>query len=117
LETEIALGLQASLRVGRLMDEGKDGAGDDLARQAQQLPRRSISRALSRDMHAATASNRISTSCAQRDLETVNTYEGTHDGPCPDSGAGDYGHSGVFRILCSSFRGDRSIELRCAMRI
>ena len=37
METEIALGLQGSLRVGRLMDEGKMAPGDDLDRQAQQL--------------------------------------------------------------------------------
>ena len=31
MQTEIALGLQAALRVGRLIDEGTAGAGDDLA--------------------------------------------------------------------------------------
>ena len=30
MQTEIALGLQACLRVGRLMDEGTRRAGDDL---------------------------------------------------------------------------------------
>ena len=37
MQTEITLGLQACLRVGRLMDEGQRRAGDDLADQAQQL--------------------------------------------------------------------------------
>ena len=37
MQTEIALGLQACLRVGRLKDEGHAAAGDDLADQAQQL--------------------------------------------------------------------------------
>ena len=37
MQTEITLGLQACLRVGRLMDEGKARARDDLADQAQQL--------------------------------------------------------------------------------
>ncbi len=37
MQTDIALGLQGSLRVGRLFDDGRDGAGDDLAGEAQQL--------------------------------------------------------------------------------
>ena len=37
MQTEIALGLQACLRVGRLMDEGQARARDGLADQAQQL--------------------------------------------------------------------------------
>ncbi len=37
MQTEISLGLQAALRVGRLFDEGRDRAGDDLAHQTQQL--------------------------------------------------------------------------------
>ena len=37
MQTEIALGLQAALRVGRLIDEGRGAARDDLADEAQQL--------------------------------------------------------------------------------
>jgi glutaryl-CoA dehydrogenase len=80
MQTEIALGLQASLRVGRLMDEGKFapemisivkrnncGKALDIARQA-------------RDMHGG---NGIQAGFQimrhAQNLETVNTYEGTHD--------------------------------------
>ena len=80
MQTEIALGLQASLRVGRLFDEGKVapemisivkrnncGKALDIARQA-------------RDMHGG---NGIQIGYHvmrhAQNLETVNTYEGAHD--------------------------------------
>ncbi|ESY52481.1 MULTISPECIES: acyl-CoA dehydrogenase [unclassified Mesorhizobium] len=80
MQIEIALGLQGSLRVGRLMDEGKMapemisivkrnncGKALDIARQA-------------RDMHGG---NGIQIGYHvmrhAQNLETVNTYEGTHD--------------------------------------
>ncbi|SDI06056.1 acyl-CoA dehydrogenase [Lutimaribacter saemankumensis] len=80
MQTEIALGLQASLRVGRLMDEANAapemisivkrnncGKALDIARMA-------------RDMHGG---NGISLEFGvirhAVNLETVNTYEGTHD--------------------------------------
>ena len=80
MQTEIALGLQGSLRVGRLMDEGNwspemisivkrnnCGKALDIARMA-------------RDMHGG---NGIQLSYQvmrhAQNLETVNTYEGTHD--------------------------------------
>ncbi len=37
MQTEIALGLQAALRLGRLIDQGKAAPGAGLAGQAQQL--------------------------------------------------------------------------------
>jgi glutaryl-CoA dehydrogenase len=80
MQTEIALGLQASLRVGRLMDEHRFapemisivkrnncGKALDIARQA-------------RDMHGGNgiqAGYHIMRHA--QNLETVNTYEGTHD--------------------------------------
>ena len=56
-------------------------AGDDLARQAQQLRQGARHRAAWRaTCTAATASRSNTTSCATlQNLETVNTYEGTHD--------------------------------------
>jgi glutaryl-CoA dehydrogenase len=80
MQSEIALGLQASLRVGRLMDDARAapemisivkrnncGKALDIAR-------------LSRDMHGG---NGISLDFHvirhMMNLETVNTYEGTHD--------------------------------------
>lgn len=80
MQTEISLGLQACLRVGRLMDEAQAapemislikrnncGKALEIARQA-------------RDMHGGNGINEefqiMRHLC---NLETVNTYEGTHD--------------------------------------
>ena len=80
MQTEITLGLQAALRVGRLMDDGKvmpeaislikrNNAGKalDIARQA-------------RDIHGGNGiSDAFPVMRHMINLETVNTYEGTHD--------------------------------------
>ncbi|MBO0346375.1 acyl-CoA dehydrogenase [Roseibium limicola] len=80
MQTEIALGLQASLRVGRLFDAGKVapemisivkrnncGKALDIARQA-------------RDMHGGNGiQEEYHVMRHAQNLETVNTYEGTHD--------------------------------------
>ncbi|MFQ8432953.1 acyl-CoA dehydrogenase [Amaricoccus sp. W119] len=80
MQTEIALGLQASLRVGQLMDEGafapemisivkrnNCGKALEIARQA-------------RDMHGGNGIQiEYHVMRHAQNLETVNTYEGTHD--------------------------------------
>src|ERR1700716_1928029 len=80
MQTDIALRLQASLRVGRLMDEGKMapemisivkrnncGKALDIARMA-------------RDMHGGNGIQiEYHVMRHAANLETVNTYEGTHD--------------------------------------
>jgi glutaryl-CoA dehydrogenase len=80
MQTEIALGLQGSLRVGRLMDDGRFapemisivkrnncGKALDIARQA-------------RDMHGGNGIQiEYHVMRHAQNLETVNTYEGTHD--------------------------------------
>ncbi len=80
MQTEISLGLQASLRVGRLIDEGKMqppmislvkrnncGKALDIARVA-------------RDMHGGNGiADEFHVIRHMVNLETVNTYEGTHD--------------------------------------
>lgn len=80
MQTEITLGLQASLRVGRLMDEHREapemislikrnncGKALDIARQA-------------RDMHGGNGIQiEYHVMRHAANLETVNTYEGTHD--------------------------------------
>ncbi len=80
METEIALGLQASLRVGRLMNSGQFapemisivkrnncGKSLDIARMA-------------RDMHGGNGIQiEYHVMRHAQNLETVNTYEGTHD--------------------------------------
>ena len=78
--TEIALGLQGSLRVGRLMDEGK------MAPEMISIVKRTncgkaldIARA-ARDMHGGNGiSQEYHVMRHAQNLETVNTYEGTHD--------------------------------------
>ena len=78
--TEIALGLQASLRVGRLMDEG-NWAPD----MVSIVKRNNVGKALniarvSRDMHGGNGiSEEYQVIRHMVNLETVNTYEGTHD--------------------------------------
>jgi glutaryl-CoA dehydrogenase len=80
METEIALGLQGALRVGRLADEGR------AAHEAVSLIKRNnsgkaldIARA-ARDMHGANGiSAEFHVMRHLANLETVNTYEGTHD--------------------------------------
>ena len=80
MATEIALGLQASLRVGRLMDEGR------FAPETISLVKRNnAGKALeiarwARDMHGGNGiSEEYQVIRHMLNLETVNTYEGTHD--------------------------------------
>jgi glutaryl-CoA dehydrogenase len=80
MQTEIALGLQAALRIGRLLDEGR------LPPEAISIVKRNnagkaldIAR-VARDMHGGNgimAEYHVMRHLTN--LETVNTYEGTHD--------------------------------------
>ena len=78
--SDIALGLQASLRVGRLMDEGRF-APDMISI----VKRNNVGKALdiartARDMHGGNGiSEEYQVIRHMVNLETVNTYEGTHD--------------------------------------
>ena len=80
MQTEIALGLQASLRVGRLMDE--DRAAPEMI---SLIKRNNCGKALdiarvSRDMHGGNGiADEFHVIRHVRNLEAVNTYEGTHD--------------------------------------
>jgi glutaryl-CoA dehydrogenase len=80
MQTEISLGLQAALRVGRLMDEAR--AAPEMV---SLIKRNNCGKALeiarmARDMHGG---NGIQIGYGvmrhAANLETVNTYEGTHD--------------------------------------
>jgi glutaryl-CoA dehydrogenase len=80
MQTEIALGLQASLRVGRLFDEGR------MAPEMVSLVKRNnCGKALdiartARDMHGGNGiSQEYHVMRHLMNLETVNTYEGAHD--------------------------------------
>ena len=80
MQTEIALGLQAALRVGRLMDEAN--AAPEMI---SLIKRNNVGKALeiarmSRDMHGGNGiSEEFQVMRHMVNLETVNTYEGTHD--------------------------------------
>jgi glutaryl-CoA dehydrogenase len=80
MQTEIALGLQGSLRVGRLMDEAK--AAPEMI---SLMKRNNCGKALdiarmSRDMHGGNGIQEDYQIMRHMvNLETVNTYEGTHD--------------------------------------
>lgn len=78
--TEISLGLQGTLRVGRLMDEGKS-----TPEMVSIVKRNSCGKALdiarvARDMHGGNGiSDEFHVIRHVMNLEAVNTYEGTHD--------------------------------------
>lgn len=80
MQTDIALGLQASLRVGRLYDEGRFAP-----EMISIIKRNNCGKALeiartARDMHGGNGIQidyHVMRHAAN--LETVNTYEGTHD--------------------------------------
>jgi glutaryl-CoA dehydrogenase len=80
MQTEIALGLQAALRVGRLFD-----AGAAAPEMVSILKRNNAGKALeiarlARDMHGGNGiAQEYQVIRHMLNLETVNTYEGTHD--------------------------------------
>jgi glutaryl-CoA dehydrogenase len=78
--SEIALGLQAALCVGRRMDEG-----ELIPEAISMIKRNNVGKALdiarvARDMHGGNGiSAEFQVMRHAANLETVNTYEGTHD--------------------------------------
>lgn len=80
MQTEIALGLEAVLRVGRLTDAGRASA-----EMVSLIKRNSCGKALeiartARDMHGANGiADEFHVIRHLMNLEAVNTYEGTHD--------------------------------------
>jgi len=80
MQTEIALGLQGALRVGRLMDENRFAP-----EMISLVKRNNCGKALeiarhARDMHGGNGiSGEFQVIRHMINLETVNTYEGTHD--------------------------------------
>lgn len=80
MQTEIALGLQAALQVGRLMD-----SGNWAPEMISLIKRNNCGKALdiarvARDMHGGNGiADEFGVIRHMVNLETVNTYEGTHD--------------------------------------
>ncbi len=80
MQTEITLGLQAALRVGRLLDEDRCPVENiSMIKRNNCGKALDISR-LARDMHGGNGiSDEYHVMRHMVNLETVNTYEGTHD--------------------------------------
>jgi glutaryl-CoA dehydrogenase len=80
MQTEIALGLQASLRVGRLLDENR-AAPEMISLVKRNNCGKALDIArLARDMHGGNGiQEEYHVMRHAQNLETVNTYEGTHD--------------------------------------
>ncbi len=80
MQTEITLGLQAALQVGRLMD-----SGNWAPEMISLIKRNNCGKALdiarvARDMHGGNGvSDEYGVIRHMVNLESVNTYEGTHD--------------------------------------
>jgi glutaryl-CoA dehydrogenase len=80
MQTEIALGLQGALRVGRMLDEGL--AAPEVI---SMMKRNNCGKALdiarmARDMHGGNGiTEEFQVMRHMVNLESVNTYEGTHD--------------------------------------
>jgi glutaryl-CoA dehydrogenase len=80
MQTEITLGLQAALRVGHLLDEGR--ASPEMI---SLIKRNNCGKALeiarvARDMHGGNGiADEFHVIRHVMNLEAVNTYEGTHD--------------------------------------
>lgn len=80
MQTEITLGLQAALRVGRMIDDGSWSP-----EAISLIKRNNVGKALdiartARDMHGGNGiSEEFQVIRHMVNLETVNTYEGTHD--------------------------------------
>ena len=80
MQTEITLGLQSALRLGRLMDEGRA-----TPEMISMLKRNNCGKALdiarvARDMHGGNGiADEYHVIRHAMNLEAVNTYEGTHD--------------------------------------
>jgi glutaryl-CoA dehydrogenase len=80
MQTEISLGLQGALQIGRLMD-----SGNWAPEMVSLIKRNNCGKALdvarmSRDMHGGNGiSDEFGVMRHMVNLETVNTYEGTHD--------------------------------------
>jgi glutaryl-CoA dehydrogenase len=80
MQTEIALGLQGALRLGRLMEQGRAAPP-----MISLMKRNNCGKALdiarvARDMHGANGiSDEYHVMRVLANLESVNTYEGTHD--------------------------------------
>ena len=101
MQTEITLGLQGALRLGRLMD-----AGSAAPESISLMKRNNCGKALdiarvARDMHGGNGvADEYDVIRHVLNLEAVNTYEGTHDIHALILGRAITGHPGVQLARC-----------------
>ena len=80
MQTEITLGLQGALRLGRLKDEGRDAPEMTSLMKRNNCGKALDIARLARDMHGGNGiSDEFGVVRHMLNLEVVNTYEGTHD--------------------------------------
>jgi glutaryl-CoA dehydrogenase len=80
MQTEIALGLAGALRLGRLMEAGKAAAPAISLMKRNNCGKALEIARLARDMHGGNGiADEFHVMRVMSNLETVNTYEGTHD--------------------------------------
>ena len=80
MQTDIALGLQGALRIGRLMDEGNCPVEAISVMKRNNCGKALDAARVARDMHGGNGiSDEYHVIRHVMNLETVNTYEGTHD--------------------------------------
>jgi glutaryl-CoA dehydrogenase len=80
MQTEIALGLQGALRLGRMLEAGKAAPPSISLMKRNNCGKALDIARLARDMHGGNGiSEEYHVMRVLSNLETVNTYEGTHD--------------------------------------
>ncbi len=80
MQTEIALGLQGALRLGRMLEQGKAAPPSISLMKRNNCGKALDIARVARDMHGGNGiSEEYHVMRVLANLETVNTYEGTHD--------------------------------------
>jgi glutaryl-CoA dehydrogenase len=80
MQTEIALGLQGALRLGRMLEQGKAAPPSISLMKRNNCGKALDIARVARDMHGGNGiSDEFHVMRVLCNLETVNTYEGTHD--------------------------------------
>jgi glutaryl-CoA dehydrogenase len=80
MQTDIALGLQGALRLGRMLEQGKAAPPSISLMKRNNCGKALDIARMSRDMHGGNGiSDEFHVMRVLCNLETVNTYEGTHD--------------------------------------
>src|SRR5689334_11997818 len=80
MQTEIAIGLQGALRLGRMLEAGKAAPPSISLMKRNNCGKALEIARLARDMHGGNGiSEEYHVTRVLSNLETVNTYEGTHD--------------------------------------